>query len=106
MRALPYAVLVGLAGSLGPRLWLPAAAVGVAAFAYFELRCRGRWRHPAGWGVAAALLIPTVELVARSRGELLVLPAGIAIALIGAGRLAGRRSGRPRHRHGFRPRPV
>jgi hypothetical protein len=99
VRALPYAVLVGLAGSLGPSLWLPAAVVCGAAFTYFELRCRGRWRHPAGWGVAAALLIPTVELVARSRSELLVLPAGIAIALIGAGSLAGRRSGGRRRRH-------
>jgi hypothetical protein len=76
VRALPYAVLVALAGSLGPRLWLPAAVVGLASFSYFELRCRGRWRHPAGWGVALALLILTVLLAPRGPGGLLLPVAG------------------------------
>ncbi len=68
MRALPYALLVALGGSLGDRLWLPLIGVGLLCFLVFDRIPRGRWRHPAGWLLTLVVSIGVVEFTARGPG--------------------------------------
>lgn len=87
--ALPYGLLIAAAGSLGPALWGPVVATGVAVFAIHQQLYRGPWRHPAGWILTLGLLVPTVELVAWGRTPLVGLLAVPALVLALAARLGG-----------------
>jgi len=87
--ALPYALLIAAVGSLGPALWGPVAAIGVAGFAAHQQLYRGPWRHPSGWALTLGLMLPAVEVTAWGRTPLVALLAIPALVLALAARAGG-----------------